>query len=150
MNLLKVVFRTWILIFFNVCNTHAQFNYQFENISTDQGLSNGWARCILQDSKGFLWVGTNLGLNRFDGYQFKVFQSSSESDAAISNDAIWCLYEDREGNIWIGTDGGLNVFDPQTEKFTSYESLADSFGISKRIRSIGQDRNGNIWLVLLC
>src|SRR5690348_18455121 len=81
----------------------------FRNISTTQGLSINNASCILQDRKGFIWVGTRDGLNRYNGYTFDIFRNDPRDRNTISSNFIWCLAEDREGNIWAGTvEGGLN------------------------------------------
>lgn len=124
----------------------AQIHYRFENISSDQGLSNGTINAIIQDTKGFMFFGTNQGLNRFDGFKFKVFFAQSGNVNAISDNSVRSLLEDTSGDIWVGTDGGLNKFNPITETFQSFKALADSFGISNQVMDILQDHAGNLWL----
>ena len=76
---------------------------------------------VFQDSKGFMWFGTNDGLNRYDGYNFTVFKPSPDKEHAINSNLIYSITEDHNGHIWIGTTGaGLNRFDPVSEKFTAY------------------------------
>ncbi|MBN4065783.1 SpoIIE family protein phosphatase [Candidatus Amoebophilus asiaticus] len=94
---------------------------KFEHFTLSEGLSQSTVNCILQDSKGFLWIGTQDGLNKYDGYGFTVYKPDPEDPKSLSNGFIQCIYEDREGIIWIGTwHGGLNRFDSKTEKFTRF------------------------------
>lgn len=77
---------------------------------------------MLQDSRGYIWVGTNSGLNRFDGYGFKVYRHDPNDPNSISSNYILSLYEDEDGIIWVGTlMGGLNRFDRFTDRFTHYQ-----------------------------
>ena len=76
---------------------------------------------MLQDSKGFLWIGTADGLNRYDGYQFKIFRNIPSELNSISNSQVLSILEDKTGTLWIGTDGGgLNKFNSEKENFTRY------------------------------
>ncbi len=121
----------------------------FEHLSTINGLSERNINCILQDSKGFIWIGARDGLNRYDGYQFKVFRSDPSDPCSISNNYISHLAEDKDGNIWVATiGGGLNKFDIKTDKFYHYRhhdqeatSIASDF-----INKIALDSDGHIWL----
>jgi signal transduction histidine kinase/DNA-binding response OmpR family regulator/ligand-binding sensor domain-containing protein len=89
-----------------------------ETISTAQGLSQGMIFDILQDKEGFIWVGTKEGLNRYDGYSFKVFTNDPYNPHSISNNNIRTLFEDSKGRIWAGTlEGGINVYDKKTGYF---------------------------------
>ncbi len=122
---------------------------RFKRISIDRGLSQSTVETIIQDKYGFMWFGTEDGLNRYDGYEFRVFKHNPDDSASISNNNIWCLYEDSYGYLWVGTfNGGLNRFNYETEKFSHYLHHADSTnGISSnRIRSIVQDQNDILWI----
>ena len=95
----------------------------FERISIEQGLSQNSARCILQDRKGFMWFGTEDGLNKYDGYRFTVYKNNHNDSNSLSNDAVNSIYEDRSGVLWVGTErGGLNKLDREKEKFTHYKN----------------------------
>src|SRR3712207_5949939 len=86
---------------------------KFSHISDEQGLSEGVVNCIARDSKGFMWFGTQDGLNRYDGYKITYYRHNPADSNTISNNFIWSIYEDRQGLIWIGTNGGgLNSFNP--------------------------------------
>ena len=92
---------------------------RFDRISLEQGLSQSVVNCILQDSKGFMWFGTEDGLNRYDGYEFRVYKTDPENHNTLSDNFVQSISEDPEGKLWIGTfAGGLNRFDRETEQFT--------------------------------
>ena len=100
---------------------------KFERISLEQGLSQSSVFCILQDSKGFMWFGTQDGLNKYDGYSFTVYKNQLNDSTSLNWNYIRCFYEDRrEGVLWVGTDnGGLNKFDLMTETFKHYTHSPD-------------------------
>jgi ligand-binding sensor domain-containing protein/serine phosphatase RsbU (regulator of sigma subunit) len=105
-----------------LCAVESSNNIRFERISVEQGLSQSGIHCILQDSKGFLWFGTWDGLNRYDGYDFRVFKNDPENPDSLSHNTVRTLCEDRRGRLWIGTEGGgLSVFDPRKETFVRYQ-----------------------------
>src|SRR3990172_3384294 len=99
-------------------------SFRFERISVEAGLSQSTVNTIIQDKEGFIWFGTEDGLNRYDGYNFLVYKHNPENRTSISNNFIWSLCEDSDGNIWIGTDGGgackLNT---KTEIFTHFVNI---------------------------
>ena len=115
------MFRLLLLLFivFLKCLTvDGQKNhFQFSHLDISRGLSNNQVTSILKDQNGFLWVGTMSGLNRYDGYQFKVFKNDPEDTSSISDDYISEIKECPQGKIWIETRGGNNIYDPATEKF---------------------------------
>jgi ligand-binding sensor domain-containing protein/signal transduction histidine kinase len=117
-------------------------SYSFVHYQVENGLSNNAVLCSLQDSNGFMWFGTKDGLNRFDGYTFKVFRNDTRNTQSIGNNIIYCLYEDKDGKIWVGTDGGIYQYDALTERFTPFKPGADD-----EIRDIKEDNNGNLWFI---
>jgi ligand-binding sensor domain-containing protein len=149
-----------ILLGICCCTLNAQ-NLQgnFKKFTEKEGLSSNHVECFLKDKKGFLWVGTAFGLNRFDGIHFEKFLHSNEQPNTISNNVVHALVEDKEGNIWIGTEGGgLNKFNPSTKRFTVYKtdpnkpnSVTDNVVLSLKVDSrnklwIGYKNNG--WSIL--
>ncbi len=93
---------------------------KFERLSVEEGLSNAFVWRILQDRRGFLWIGTEDGLNRFDGYEFTIFKHGGPG--TVSHNTIWEIFEDHAGTLWVGTyGGGLNKFDRDTQTFKSYQ-----------------------------
>src|SRR5829696_8111255 len=94
---------------------------RFEHISIEQGLSQSSVRVIFQDSRGFLWFGTEDGLNRYDGYTFKIYKPDPDVPNSLSDRWITSIVEDKNGYLWIGTRlGGLNRYDPRTEQFAHF------------------------------
>jgi ligand-binding sensor domain-containing protein len=99
-------------------------SYFFRHFTEKDGLSSDQVTCVLQASNGYLWVGTNYGLNRYDGYAFKQYlPASREPERTVSHEYIMCLAEDDEGGIWIATRQGLNRYDPITDRFQVWQSL---------------------------
>ena len=100
--------------------TYSQ-DIRFEHFSLEEGLSQSVVNVILQDRTGFLWIGTQDGLNRFDGYGFKIYKPDTSNPNSLSDLWITALTEDKYGNLWVGTRlGGLNRYDPRTGKFTRF------------------------------
>lgn len=89
----------------------------FDHLDISNGLSQSSVNCMLQDKAGFLWLGTQDGLNRYDGVSFRVFKNNRKDSTSLSNNFIQALWEDASGNIWVGTNAGASVFVPQDEKF---------------------------------
>jgi len=122
---------------------------RFERIGTKEGLSDPNALCVSQDSRGFIWIGTRNGLNRYDGHQFRVFYNNPADSGSISSNYIQKIIEDSKGNIWIATaGGGLNKFDRETNRFSQFthdpnnsNSLAGNI-----INNIIEDNTGKLWI----
>jgi len=94
---------------------------RFERITAEDGLSQNAVLAIWQDSQGFMWFGTEGGLNKYDGYQFIVYKHDPDDPTTLSDDFVSSIYEDRDGNLWVGTRNGLNRFDRATGTFTRYQ-----------------------------
>jgi ligand-binding sensor domain-containing protein len=111
-----------ILISFTNIWGYSQKNQTlFHQLTTENGLSNNSITCVFKNSKGFIWIGTIDGLNRYDGYNFTVFKHISSDSLSISDNFISTIVEDSKGNLWIGTQGGgLNKYDPVLNRFTSF------------------------------
>ncbi len=128
----------------------AQNEPRFVRYTMDDGMSQNTVNCILQDSRGFMWFGTQGGLNRFDGYTFRVFRHHPDDTLSLSRNWIWCLYEDSRGDLWVGTfGGGLNRFDHTTENFRAYRHTpADSANslLDDGIWFITEDSDGVLWV----
>ena len=89
----------------------------FEHITIDDGLSQGTVTSIFQDQKGFIWFGTHDGLNRYDGYNFKIFKHNAKDTHSVSSNWIEQIDQDKNGNLWIATDNGFNMYDRLSETF---------------------------------
>ncbi len=122
---------------------------RFEQLFLEEGLSQSIVECIAQDQQGFMWFGTEDGLNKYDGYRFTVLRNDPDNTNSILYNHILSLFTDSEGFIWIGTfDSGLDRYDPETEEFTHFvhnpqdpNSLSNNF-----IYSIIEDSEGYLWV----
>lgn len=95
----------------------------FEKLSIDEGLSNEYVTSIFQDSKGYMWIGTIDGLNRYDGERIKVYNCSVDRENSLSSTYINAIEEDSRGNIWVGTDLGLDIIDRNTDRIVRFNDL---------------------------
>ena len=115
-------------------------NLRFDRVTSKDGLSSNIVRCIVQDRLGFVWIGTQDGLNRYDGYDFVVYRHDPDDPHSLRDDFIESIYEDRAGVLWIGTqDGWLERYDRANDQFTHYQ-------ISSHVYAIQEDREGTFWI----
>ena len=115
-----------IIIFGTISPNNFSQSITFNHLTVENGLSSNTVYSIIQDQAGFLWFGTDDGLNRYDGYNFKVFRQDPDDSNSVSSNNIWSLMVDHSGNIWIGTKAGeLNRYNPRTEKFVSWKIQSD-------------------------
>jgi len=120
---------------------------RFSRLSTEDGLSQTRVTQIVQDNRGFLWFGTQFGLNRFDGYRFKVFVRNPEAQDSLAGVFISALFKDRDGKLWVGCSENLDCLDPVTEKFTHFRlETGNASDFAGRVVGICQDPDGLIWL----
>jgi signal transduction histidine kinase/ligand-binding sensor domain-containing protein/DNA-binding response OmpR family regulator len=140
------------LLFFLISNifqtiSHSQQQtISFQNYTTRNGLSANKINAVLQDKLGFLWFATEDGLNRFDGYEFKIYRNDPNDSTSITSNDIWSLLEDYDGNIWIGTKTGeLNRYNFKTDNFSSW-NIDPNDGEENGITCIFRDRDKNLWI----
>jgi signal transduction histidine kinase/DNA-binding response OmpR family regulator/streptogramin lyase len=122
-------------------------NYRFERINTDNGLSKNNIYNITQDSVGFMWFGTDYGLNRYDGYNVKQYFNIENDTTSLGSNYISGLLVDKSGNLWIATNGFLHFYQPETDNFKRFQltpNLEEDQGI--QIAPIAEDNEGNIWV----
>ena len=113
---------------------------RFTRLSTEDGLSQTRVSQIVQDDQGFMWFGSQYGLNRYDGYKFKVFKHEAGKRNTLSGVFIYSLFKDRSGSLWIGCEEFLDKFDPVTDTFTHYRiDTADAQGETVPVTNISQD-----------
>lgn len=129
------------ILFFSSVSVCAQ-SYSFRHYQVENGLSNNAVICSLQDKRGFLWFGTKDGLNRFDGYSFKVFRHNPDEKGSIGSNFIYSLYEDAGGTLWIGTEKGLYKYNALSESFQVVPATANL-----AISELTVNNDKNIWLV---
>ncbi|UOB18643.1 two-component regulator propeller domain-containing protein [Abyssalbus ytuae] len=118
----------------------------FQKLDQANGLSNGRVTCIVKEERGFVWIGTKDGLNRFDGFEFKVYNKKNSN---IGSNDISDILIDTKGRLWISTlGGGLNLYDRFTDTFKVYRNIQDdSTSIaSNQVNTIFEDSHGKLWL----
>ncbi len=131
-----------------------EYNYQrdyltkFDQYSADEGLSNRRVLDVYQDQYGYMWIGTEDGLNRFDGYSFQTFFAHDKDSTSLSNSHITSITEDIYGNLWIGTLDGLNLFNREKEIFVTYthEEFKENSLSNNYVRTLYADTSGNLWI----
>jgi signal transduction histidine kinase/CheY-like chemotaxis protein/ligand-binding sensor domain-containing protein len=121
---------------------------KFEHVGTREGLSQINVNCIIQDSRGFMWIGSRNGLNRYDGYKFVTFRYDAKNEQTLSNNMITDLAEDRDGNIWVATQSGLNMYERNSGTFTRYmhDARSDNSLTNNILNRIIFDRQGKLWI----
>lgn len=152
----------WAATAFCICLLLCQFNLthsfyllgqkriKFEHLTIEHGLPQNTVFRILQDSRGFLWVGTENGLCRYDGYSFTPYQNDPEDPSSLSHNRVFAIFEDSSsGTLWIGTENGLNKFDRRRERFTRYKHDPGNPDVTlsnNTVRAIYGDHNGVLWI----
>lgn len=144
------LFITFLLLgyHFAIARQTLPADVRFGRISTEKGLSQAKVYVSFQDSQGYLWFGTEDGLNKYDGYNFEVYKYNPTDARSISSNIIRCIYEDSRQNLWIGTDNGLNTYQRTNGTFTRYyqESNKPNTLSNNIISSITEDKNGVVWI----
>src|SRR6478735_2540046 len=139
----------FIILMFCVLSSFGQNqSLKFEHIGTAEGLSQVNVATIIQDSRGFMWIGTRDGLNRYDGYKFTTYRHDEQDPASLSSSMASDIVEDNEGNIWIATIIGLNKMDRKTGRITQYRhDDKNANTISNNIlNKLVVDEEGNLWI----
>jgi len=121
---------------------------RFERLGLEDGLSEAQILAILQDSQGFLWIGTQDGLNKCDGYTFTAYRPDLTNPASLSTKVIHEIQEDARGDLWLGTDRGLERFDKRSEVFTPYQfdQRDEPASGQNLVRTILADADGALWI----
>ncbi len=121
---------------------------KFEHITTQEGLSNGNVRSLYQDKDGFFWIGTEDGMNKYDGYSFQYFKNDLQNTNTISNNIVKFIDEDQDGMLWIATREGLNRYDKIKHIFTRYvPNPKDSTSLpNSNIFKVLVDSRNNVWV----
>lgn len=114
--------------------------------STNSGLSYNCVHAIVQDMRGFIWIGTSDGLNRYDGVNFRTFR---KDEIGVNSSFVISLCEDDGGNLWVGTDSGVAIYDSRLDRFRPFDMLSDKQTVvHNKVTTIKKDRQGAIWLAV--
>ena len=148
-SLCRVVLAASYIFIFSSSVFAQQRNVQFSHLTNLDGLSQSTVQAIVKDKHGFMWFGTQDGLNKFDGYKFTVYRHQPNNPKSLRKNHILSLYEDRKGNLWVGTlNGGISLYDRKNDSFINYiEEPENPDKLSHSvITSIYEDRKGNFWI----
>lgn len=119
---------------------------KFKHLTINEGLSQNTVYCTLQDNKGFIWIGTEDGLNRYNGYDFIIYKHNSHANT-LSNSQVTCLFEDQSKTLWVGTTDGVNIYNRNSDSFKRLFTLSKKSSESNDfITTILQDKAKNIWV----
>lgn len=124
-------------------------NLRFQRLSLEQGLSQETINTIFQDRYGFMWFGTQEGLNRYDGYGFKVFSHNDRVSSSLANDWVRTIAEDVNGTLWVGTaGGGISLLERDTMSFRHlrHDHLDNKSLSDNNIRVLFSDSQGTMWV----
>jgi signal transduction histidine kinase/streptogramin lyase len=147
--LLRIWMAAAVLLSGTVLPARAQAaSIRFENLSIEDGLSQSIVRAIIQDTRGYMWFGTEDGLNKYDGYAFTIFKHNPENPASISDSTIHTIYQDTYGDLWFGTASGLDRLIQDQGIFQHFlNDPADPTSLSgPGIPAIVEDRQGSLWI----
>ncbi|ANH81585.1 hypothetical protein A8C56_11910 [Niabella ginsenosidivorans] len=143
---LRIVFLLILLAIIPKVRLTAQL--KFKHITIDEGLSQNSVLCMVQDREGYIWIGTEDGLNRYDGYEFRYYKHDARTPKTVSNSIINAIAEDKHGNLWIGTADGLNRLDKKSGTFTRIKITSEQALLQNRdfINSLFLDTADNLWI----
>ncbi|MBA4408585.1 MAG: two-component regulator propeller domain-containing protein [Bacteroidota bacterium] len=121
---------------------------QFDYLTVDHGLSSSTVTSIIQDQKGFIWIGTTIGLNRYDGFNFIHYKNIPGDSTSLVDNVVQTMFEDHNKNLLIGTENGLCFYDRMNDCFLNYvhDKLSPLRGINCSVKKITEDSLGNLWL----
>ena len=120
----------------------------FETINSEQGLKSNYVNHIIQRQDGFIWVGTNEGLSRFDGYDFVHYTSDPDNPASLTSSGVLALFEDSQSRLWVGTENGVSRLRPNEREFVAYpyQNGAERTIAGPQAHFFLEDSIGRIWI----
>lgn len=149
----KLKLKTFLLgmmaiLLFSAAVQAGQENIRFSRIALEQGLSQETILSAYQDQEGFMWFGTQEGLNRFDGYQFKVFTHNARQASSLSSDWVYTINETDDDKLWVGTILGINVFDKSNQTFEHFKHDPKALNSLSNdiVRTIVKHSSGTMWV----
>ena len=116
--------------------------FYFKNYQVSDGLSGNATGDIIQDKKGFIWIASRNGLNRFDGNSFKIFRNQPGDSTSLGSNSVFALYEDEQEKLWVGTHEGVYLYNPVSDKFSPFKLVKPG-----EVTMIRGDRQGGVWII---
>ena len=129
---------------FLLCSAQTKPSINFKNLNTEDGLSSNTIESVIQDKNGFIWLGTENGLNRYDAYQFRTYKNLSQEPHSLSNNYINSLFVDSQKQLWILTANGLNLYKEETDSFEQH-FIKNTIG-DNNFLCMTEDSKGQLWL----
>ena len=137
----------YIIIYISANLLLGQSDFSFRNITVKDGLAESTVKVIFEDKQGFIYFGTENGLDIYDGYQFYNYHSKSFDDESMLGNKVSSIYEDKIGMIWVGTELGMSRLNPSTRTFSRPVRTMSNPELSlSNIETIREDKNSNLWL----
>ena len=148
---LKIIMLITSCLLASLCLFAQKNTYQFSNLDISNGLSNNRVNAIYKDSYGFIWFGTNSGLNRYDGHQFKVFKHNALKANSLVENFIETINEGPDKNMWIFTHNGISVYNSATDEFSNniQQELRKYKIVTNELTGLKKDREGRFWFLTL-
>ncbi len=136
----------WLLVLLALTSPvqASEGNVRFTHLTLDDGLSQANVESVLQDRRGFIWLATEDGLNRYDGRTIRVYKHDSQDPTSLAHSWVRALLEGADGSLWIGSDGGLDRWRPATDDFEHV--LDEGSTLDSRVRALAEDSDGNLWI----
>jgi signal transduction histidine kinase/ligand-binding sensor domain-containing protein/DNA-binding response OmpR family regulator len=135
-----------MILGFALCRAEFPQFSRFDKFTQRDGLSSNHILSIYQEKAGWLWIGTNLGLNRYDGYHFNVFKSGF-SEGNLYGELVRCIFEDSQNRIWIGTErGGMSLYNRDLENFTHIKFNDAAIDTIYSVNCVVEDENNTLWI----
>lgn len=136
-----------ILLVWAICLSAASNNYMFKHLEVKDGLSNNQVNYIYKDTKGFMWFGTASGLNRYDGYDIKVYRSQQDDARSLPDNYVEGIQEDASGNLWVRTASGYAIYNAVADSFDrNIEAWMWDIGITGQPSLVYIDKEKNFWI----
>lgn len=137
----------FILCVWPICFRVFPHDYMFKHLEVKDGLSNNQVNAIYKDSRGFMWFGTASGLNRYDGYDIRVYRSQKDDETSLLDNYIEDIQEDAAGNLWLRTGAGYTIYRSDSDTFDrNMENWMENIGIDGELSAIYIDREMSFWI----
>ena len=132
-----------------VCFPAVSHDYMFKHLEVKDGLSNNQVNAIYKDSNGFMWFGTASGLNRYDGYNIKIYRSQKDDEKSLPDSYVEDIQEDTSGNLWIRTGGGYAIYNSASDVFDrNVEAWMWNIGLTGNPSLIYIDKEKTFWIYI--